>query len=107
LAPSSCDPASSLRLTGGAGVPVISQGSTVTQFNIQLSNSDLNRIKADSRLFKSISSSFIELARGAFVDTNGNSVASVISFEAIQATEYTKDSQAPTVGALMFILTFF
>ena len=66
-----------------------------TVLRLQLSNSDLNELKARSRLVTSEADSYLSLTERAFTDVFGNPVVPVLSSNASSVSNYTEDSSPP------------
>ena len=66
-----------------------------TVLRLQLSNSDLNELKARSRLATSEADSYLSLTERAFTDVFGNRIVAVLSSNASSVLNYTEDSSPP------------
>ncbi len=88
--------ASSYTLTNGTTVSGISPDlKTVT---IQLSADDIDAIKANANIAKSITNSYITLAATVLKDTVGNNMNVILNGSGKQAQAYTADVTAPTLS---------
>ena len=66
-----------------------------TVLHLQMTNSDLNEVKARSRLATSEADSFLSLTERAITDVNGNAIVPVSSSNASSVSNYTEDSSPP------------
>ncbi len=97
------------QLTGGTVLTAEASNSTV----IELSNNDLNSIKALPRLAAANSNTYISVAEYTVADLAGNALVPVPSFLALQVTTFTDDTTQPQVvsfglrsGSVVLALTF-
>lgn len=99
----------SYRLTGG--MPLTAEASNHTV--IEVSNDDLNSIKALPQLATARHNSYISIEAGTVADLGGNQVVPVPSFIALQATDVTDDTTRPEIvsfnlrsGSVVLVVNF-
>ena len=76
-----------------------------TQILIILTDTDLNEIKRQRGLATNKSTSYLSVTQSLVVDMNSNPVVAINETEAINVTNYTNDTSAPTLLAFELDLT--
>jgi Bacterial Ig-like domain len=70
-----------------------------TQVVVSLSSYDLNLLKMENSLARSLASSYLTITSAAITDLAGNSITAIADGSGVQATSYTADTTAPTVSS--------